>query len=383
MAASTPADDSNVDVYATVSSLYGPGTVSCWYLTTFSVLVSWTLHPHKMKSGSIDVDLIATLTLPVVAAGHLILQARSLLHQHASSDLYEPFYSVAAIEAPFVIVEIFMQISVVLFLIAAWRRALWRLIITGSIGLLCFAVECYIHFSDFSKLNLQHHPQARPPVAFQRYFVADFTAITIAINVLLVIVSFLSTAVPLVYARHNREQPPRPMRNENRRRVDPAAALQAYFGPPPQETQGNSESYQQHNTAVARQEVETDRLDAIDLAHKSRAFQERQTRLIIYVSTIFLPMSFLLSLIPAGMLGTNAGAFGYDILRTWFQTTFFPQTSFSISDLDQAVALAAGATILAFNLYSVMKARYQILSAQNDSISEMTGMELRHGRQDH
>lgn len=113
-----------------------------------------------------------------------------------------------------------MQISVILFLIAAWRRALRRVIITGLVGLLCFAVEYYIDFSIFPSLNLRYNPKARPHVAFHRYFVADFTAITIAITVLLVAVSLLSTAI-LVYASYNQEQP-RPSRDDNRR-IDPAA----------------------------------------------------------------------------------------------------------------------------------------------------------------
>ena len=374
MAATVSSYDSNVNLYATVSSLYGPGTVSCWYLTTFSVLISWTLHPHKRKSGSIDVDLIATLTLPVVAAGHLISQARLLLYRHAF-DLYEPIdiESVAAIEAPFVIVEIFMQISVILFLIAAWRRAFRRAIITGLVGLLCFAVECYIHFSNFPKLNLQHHPKAQPHVTFHRYFVADFTAITIAITVLLVVVSLLSTAIPVVYARFNQEQP-RPSRDQNRR-TDPAA-LQAISVTA--RAYDDLESYR-YNAALA-QEIETERLEALDLAHKSRAV-ERQTRYMTYVSTIFLPVSFLLSLFPTARLGSNSVAFGSHILRVWLRTTFFPRTSFSISDLDQVVAVAAGATILAFNLYSVMKAHYRILRAKDASSLEIAGMEL-HGNGD-
>lgn len=370
MAAAIPSNGPNVNAYATVSSLYGPGTVSCWYLTTFSVLISWTLHPYKRKCGSIDVDLIATLTLPVVAAGHLILQVRLLLDRHAT-DLYEPFYSVAAIEAPFVIVEIFMQISVILFLIAAWRRALRRIIITGLVGLLCFAVECYIHFSNFPRLNLRYNPEARPHVAFHRYFVADFTAITIAIIVLLVVVSLLSTAIPVVYASYNQEQP-RPSRDDNRR-TDPAA-LQAMSVTA--RAYDASETYQ--DNAASAQEIETERLDALDLAHKSRAI-ERQTRVMTYMSTFFLPVSLLLSLFPTAMRGFNNTGTFIHLLTTWLQTTFFPRTSSSISDLDQAVTVAAGATILSFNLYSVMKAHYKILSAKDPSSLETAGMEL-HGR---
>ena len=244
-----------------------------------------------------------------------------------------------------------MQISVILFLIAAWRRAFWRLVITGLVGLLCFAVECYIHFSDFQRLNLRHHPKAQPYVAFQRYFVADFTGITIAISVLLAVVSSLSTAIPVVYTRYNQEQP-RPSRDENGRQ-DPAA-LQAISATA--RTYDDSESYRSN-------------------AYRSRA-NERQMRHMTYMITIFLPISFILSASPAAMLGFNLAVLDSDILGTWLRTTFFPRTSFSISDLDQAVAVGAGATILAFNLYSVMKAHYDILSTKDNSSLETTGTEL-------
>ena len=361
MTVAIPSDDAAVDVYATVSSLYGPGTVSCWYLTTLSVLTSWTLHPHKRKSNSIDIDLIATLTFPVVAAGHLISQARLLLSQQHALDHTEPPHSVAAaaaaIEAPFVIVEIFMQISVILFLIAAWRRAFRRLMVTGVVGLLCFAVECYIQFSTFQSLDLRHHREARPHVTFQRYFVADFTTITIAITVLLAVVSLSSTAVAVVYAslaRRNRQhEQPRPSRNESR--SGDRAASQA-------------------TSATATHEIETARVEALDHAPKSRAI-EHQTRLMTYMSTLVLPVSFLLSLLPTAMLGSNAAMLGSNVLRTWLRTTFFPRTSLYIRDLDQAVAVAAGATILAFNLYSVMKAHYKMLSAEDASSLESVGVQ--------
>lgn len=66
------ADSGGANRFVKVSSLYGPGTIAAWYFTVLSVLVSWTLHPRKRKSGSIDVDLVATLTLPAVAVGHLM-----------------------------------------------------------------------------------------------------------------------------------------------------------------------------------------------------------------------------------------------------------------------------------------------------------------------
>lgn len=138
------------------------------------------------------------------------------------------------------------------------------------------------------------------------------------------------------------------------------------------------ETYQS-NEALA-QVIETERLEALDHAHKFTAI-ERRTLLMTYMSTIFLPVSFLLSLFPTAMLGFNGTGGFIHLLTTWLQMTFFPRTSCSISDLDQAVAVTVGATILAFNLHSVMKAHYKILSAKNASSLETAGMEL-HGRGD-
>lgn len=97
--------------------------ITCWYLTTLAVLVSWTLHRRERDSGSIDVDLIAVLALPAVAAGHLVSQVRALLNQakivRASSADWKYLQSVPAIKAPFIVTETFMAISVILFTVAA------------------------------------------------------------------------------------------------------------------------------------------------------------------------------------------------------------------------------------------------------------------------
>jgi len=116
------ADSGSEDRYAKVSSLYGPGTIAAWYFMILSVLVSWTLHPSKRKSGSIDMDLVATLTLPAVAAGHVMLQARLLSHYKVDDDNGNGrglIQLIAAIEASFIVTETFMALSVILFLVAA------------------------------------------------------------------------------------------------------------------------------------------------------------------------------------------------------------------------------------------------------------------------
>ena len=63
--------------YESVSRLYGPGMIACWYFTVAACLLSWTLHPTKRRSGSIDADFIVLLTFPAVAAAHLISQVHT------------------------------------------------------------------------------------------------------------------------------------------------------------------------------------------------------------------------------------------------------------------------------------------------------------------
>jgi hypothetical protein len=46
--------------YEWVSSLYGPGPTSAWYLTFLAVVVSWTLHPQKRVSDSIESELLGS-----------------------------------------------------------------------------------------------------------------------------------------------------------------------------------------------------------------------------------------------------------------------------------------------------------------------------------
>ncbi|KAF2466948.1 uncharacterized protein BDR25DRAFT_359009 [Lindgomyces ingoldianus] len=58
--------------YLTVSSLYGPGAVGCWLCIVLSVFVSWTLNPWLRRRDIITIDLIAALSLPLIAATNLM-----------------------------------------------------------------------------------------------------------------------------------------------------------------------------------------------------------------------------------------------------------------------------------------------------------------------
>lgn len=348
---------------AHVSSLYGPGTITCWYLTTLAVLVSWTLHPQKRKSGSIDVDLIAVLTLPTVAASHLVFQSRSFLHQEktmqASGNVDgSHLQSVAAIEAPFNVTETFMAISVVLFLVAAWMFCIRRAILVGLIGLLCFTVECSIHFSKLPDLGLRYKPgiSADDYPAFSRFFVADFAGLVIAILVILSLCGVTSAAIAFYMLL-----PPKTASSD-----------------PRQDVERSDETAPGAITAL-----ESGALAAV--ATRSGESAASTSRLLTIVTTLFLPLSFVASVLPSIWRSTShqdptsATASPWQTLDQSVHQlgrNLFPRTACSITDLDQGVAAAAGATVLGFSVYSVTKAYYKIWSIRSTTPRESTATEL-------
>lgn len=358
---------------ALVSSLYGPGTITCWYLTTLSVLVSWTLHPRKRNLGSIDVDLIAVLTLPAVAAGHLVSQVREFLRQDdvmrpSGSADWKYLQSVAAIEAPFNVTETFMATSIILFIVAVWMYCVRRAIFVAWIGLLCFTVECYIHFSNFRDLGLRYKPGvlADNYPAFSRFFVADFTGLVTAILVILSLCGLLSAAIAFYMLLPSETVSPRPQQDVERvNEAAPRARPPFGFGAPVIRVSHSAEM--------------------INRPQRLWRFKESNLCAITMVSTLFLPLAFIASLLP--LIWPNANARESESATTSLWQTLnqsvirlmrdlFPRTACSITDLDQAVAAAAGATVLGFSIYSVGKAYYEIWNVKRTTPSEPIGTEL-------
>lgn len=126
-----------------VSSLTGPGNLTCWFLLLLSVLVSWTLNPRTARRDTITNDLLAVLLLPLVAVAHLLHQ---LYSRGSSRELFTGFTrddvrAVAAIEAPLAVCERFVVCASVMFCVAAWRRQRRRMGLVLGVGGLCFAAE--------------------------------------------------------------------------------------------------------------------------------------------------------------------------------------------------------------------------------------------------
>ena len=372
MAAADSGEDGR---FAKVSSLYGSGTIAAWYFTMLSVLVSWTLHPRKRKSGSIDVDLIATLTLPAVAAGHVISQGRLLLDYKVVNDTVHDrglIQLIAATEAPFIVTETFMTLSVILFLVAAWMFCIRRATFVALIGLECFVVECYVHFSVYPGLSFQNKPGT--PVedysTFNRLFVADFRELVITIIVLLGLLATIAMLILVLMLFHSKQKSSSSGQNTER-----LAYSQTHLG-----IRENLRS----GTAVAQNRSYIGATPTAGRAWPTAQDGQLDSNIsfrLSVVTTLFLPLSFVASLWPIFWHSTWDHHKASISMTFWrkvkesairFMRDFFPRTACSITDLDQAVAAVAGATILAFSLYSVARAYFKIWNGpQNQADVEL------------
>ena len=359
------------DRLALVSSLYGPGTIACWYLTALSVLVSWLLHPQKRTSGSIDVDLIAVLTLPAVAAGHLFSQVRGFLSEDnimstGSNADWKYRQSVAAIEASLNVTETFMAISAILLIVASWAICFRRVIFVSSVALLCLAVECFVHFSKIRDFGLQYRRSDVSGVmdtTFSRLFIADFASLVIAILVTLSVSGLISTAI--AFCMYSQSRTTSSTSRQDVERVNDIASRE-----------------RTPNTSTVEVTRSSETILGIRLPRRSEDFSIRS---ITFVSTLMLPVTFVLSLLPTIWHSMNSPHVVTATMPFWqtlnhyasrFARDFFPRSAYSITDLDQVVATAAGATVLAFSVYSVAKARYKIWSVKRPPPSASTGTEL-------
>jgi hypothetical protein len=329
------------DLYSLVSSLYGPGATVCWYLTVLSCLASWTLHPKKRVSGSIDPDFVALLTFPTVAAGHLISQVYGFPGSNNEMIITEDptlLKLVVAIEASLNIAETYMPICVVLFLIAIGFKCIKRALSLALTGLFCLSAEGYLFLSIPNKFHTIR--------SLSRPFLINFAGIFIAIVVLLIVLLAITVGLTIMfYVR-------RPG-STNAGDVEPEESIELESVAGPESVVGTE------NVA----ELEARLLLEIN-AYRPAFLDSRHANLISLLALIFLPFSALGSGFPGIFYIFSVPASG---LLSWLQAagsrlirSIFPRTNVSIKELDQAVAILAGGTVLGFSLYSAADAWYQI-----------------------
>ena len=316
------------DRFELVSSFYGPGTTGCWYLTMLSCFISWTAHPKKRASGSIDSDFIAFLTFPAVSAGHLILQTKSFPSIDDTEESPERLLKLAAsLEASLNVTETFLPFSILLLLVAVYYKCVRRALLLTVLALFSFLAEVNIDVHQPSLWN--------KPGLLHRLFLINYRWLILGISVLSsMLVIFSSTMISIFYLRRplpssiNESSLERSISYGSSRRSDESAANQ--------DLQGRSD----HDFLSSRQA----------LTISSTTF-------------LFLPICLMASM---GLIVFDAASAAPPTVWPWIRATssrFFrnllPRTPYSIKELDQAVAILAGATVLGFSIYGAASAQYK------------------------
>jgi len=300
-----------VDRYALVSSFYGPGAVGGWYLTTLACLISFGLHPRKRRADSITVDMIAVLTFPTVAAAHLISQTGSCPTEMSSATLVQ---KAASMEAALIIVETSWAIAGILFLPAVGFRCVKRGCLLAVVGLFCVSAQCYLYFSRSVMRAIQHD--------LDRSYLMKFGSMRIPVMAVLLYSIVLALALMVLFFE---------------------------FFPSNFQSQVRTDD---HNSEASAQ-VRLERLNQDFVG-------SRNVGGIKWVTMLSLPFAFLASVFPsiAGIFKPPEPLLGPRTAVSHVTRSLIPASNTFVKDLDQAVAILAGASVLGFSLYDVANAYY-------------------------
>lgn len=140
------------DGVALVSRLYGPGATLAWHLVVVSIASKWLLHPSKKPLAFLDIDLAASLMLPIKASVDFILVARALLKMSEEQVILKRHALIAqaqvalAMQLPFNVLEVFVLYGAILSIVALFQNSYCQLLAIAAAVLFCFVGECYLHF---------------------------------------------------------------------------------------------------------------------------------------------------------------------------------------------------------------------------------------------
>ena len=301
------------DSLALVNSFYGPGATACWYLTCLSCLISWSVHPAKRKSDTINNDFIALVTFPTIASAHLITQVRSWPLEKSLVDVDDETLLLqmrASLAASLIVTETYLLLCIILILPGLFARVPKRLCLLAITGIFGVASETYLYFALPSL--------RRAPGIFERSFVIDSLLLLVLI---LILVSVLVGLLLLYLFTILRK------------------------------------SWHESTIAELPTDLDSDTEDDFGLKSK-KADLARLTYMAIpfmFLSSIYSVSPISFDLLVKTYLKKKTNWSG----RRGFVDEFFPRTKASIMDLDQAVALLVGLLSLGFSLYGTADARYK------------------------
>lgn len=342
----------NITVYnerfSLVSSLYGPGTVGCWLFTLASVFVTWTLNVDSRRRDSITNDFIAALSFPAIAAGHFFYLL--FFADHSTGSLVftntepEKISYAAAAEAPINVCETFAAAALALFAIAAFRGHSRRYVCLLVVGLLAFSTEVVV-FVKVPRIAVAESNLARP-------FLFNFAPAMASIIAFLVgslFLMFVLQYMPIWIRYWHRDRSVEEAATQQQPTASPSPTDQ---GPGSATTTGGGQQPARDLETLSDEQVLSQKPD--EEARRAQALRMREPAII---TMLFLPLAAAMtSGIGTGLLGATK----YMIERQNWRSRlsfFIPKSSVAITEMDQAVSLAAGAITLVFSLWDAYKSR--------------------------
>lgn len=398
----------SMDSLMLVNSFYGPGATACWYLTCFSCLVTWTIHPKKRIADAITSDLIATITFPCVASAHLITQVRSwplVVENNATEEQMR-----ASLAASLIVIETYLLLGMFLILPGLFSCVPKRLSLIAMTGIFCITADLYLYFS------LQ--TIGRGPISSSRRFIIDSQ-----VNVMLIIgltTTLLGLFLAYLYSLRLSRPPCDQLRTTGQgarrginlstpnttaaadsstnaissprdsdtgaehltpRESDVQSPIHQQQGSvrhehwdnSPQSSIGSTESRRISRQQIEEASVEQERRHVLQQRLKNDfglANKDPHVQHINYSSFPFMLLSFFVSsgalfLDLLSMMGMYGEPRTDGTLRGKFIDEFVPRSGTSIKDLDQAISLFVGMTVLGFNLYTAANAQYKLYLWEN------------------
>ena len=347
---------SNEARYNLVESLYGPGTVLAWLLTTVSVLISWTFNKRCRQEDTISVDFIAMILFPMVAACHLFFQVSRLPVTFANVVTSEDatlLQLTAAIEAPLNICETFSMAALIFAVFCSgWEGGppKWkRLGLVVVVGLLSWATENVLYvMATLRGVRISDSTLSRPYLFFFTPIVAGTWA-------------FLLTSVVGCAAVWSIISILRRMNDQGNREF--SGQLRGKF----QRDAPNSESsYWVRSSDPLPDSVKL--LQQMELEARRTADEAWVARLSSLTTLVFLPCAFLSSLIGTNLYATKIESqetLSGNATEKTTQPFFLPKSKESILNLDQALALSTGFVVLLFSVWSARRSR-KVLDDRKD-----------------
>jgi hypothetical protein len=130
-----------MDTSPQISSLYGPGAFAGWLCTAVSVFISWTWNRDSSTRDTIGNDLIATLTIPAIAAIHHVYELRKSTRGNG-----EP--ATETLKATYCFVTWFLFVGVSLLGLSTLTGRLKRWICSEIVLVLCLSVSFVVSWRN-------------------------------------------------------------------------------------------------------------------------------------------------------------------------------------------------------------------------------------------